>query len=369
MSLEAVKREFVRRFGDEPELVTAAPGRVNLIGEHTDYNEGFVLPAAIDRFVWVAASRATTADFASLEFMDDSSGGGLDWTAYPKGIEWAFREKGLTPTPLRAVASGNVPIGAGVSSSAAVEMAFATAWNELDGFDLGALALARIGQRCENGFIGLRTGLMDQMASACGREGHALLFDTLSFEIEAVPIPSELTIVVADTRTSRQLADSKYNERRAECEQAAGILGVRALRHSRLGELEDAADLMSEAVYRRARHVITENARCRQFADALLAGNLSELGRLMELSHESLRLDYEVSCSQLDAMAEACRSATGCVGARMTGAGFGGCCVALVLTSDLDRFLAEAAPRYRQASDIEGRFLACRAAVGARRVA
>jgi len=369
MSLEAVKREFERRFGGEPELVTAAPGRVNLIGEHTDYNEGFVLPAAIDRFVWVAASRASESAFCSLEFDAKGDSDGLDWKAYPKGVEWALRERGLSPTPLQAVVSGNVPIGAGVSSSAAIEMAFATAWNELDAFHLPALELAKIGQRCENGFIGLRTGLMDQMASACGREGHALLFDTLSFDIEAVPIPAELTIVVADTCTSRQLAESKYNERRAECEQAAHLLDVRALRHARLGELEDAADLMPDTVYRRARHVITENARCRLYADALLAGDLAELGRLMTLSHESLRLDYEVSCPQLDAMAEACRSAAGCVGARMTGAGFGGCCVALVKSGDLDEFLAEAAPRYRQASGIEGRFLACKAAAGARRVA
>ena len=364
MSLEAVREAFVSRFDEAPEIVTRAPGRVNLIGEHTDAHEGFVFPAAIDRFVWLAASRTNgEVDLHSLEF--DTN----DWTVYPKGVAWAFAERDIHVPNLRGVVTSDVPIGAGISSSAALEMAFAVAWNELEGLGLPPIELAILGQRCENGFVGVQCGLMDQMASACGLAGSAMFFDTLTKEVIYRALPEEVVIVVADTTKSRELTSSKYNERRADCEEAARALGVRALRHATLGELEDAADLMSDVAFRRARHVITEMRRCLDFSKALESRNFSKIGDLMRASHASLRDDYEASCLELDAMAEACNAAPGCIGARMTGAGFGGACVALVLRSSLSLFLEEASRTYFEATGLTGRLMGCEAAHGAQRIA
>jgi galactokinase len=364
MSLEAVREAFVSRFGEPPEIVTRAPGRVNLIGEHTDAHEGFVFPAAIDRFVWLAASRTNEhTDLHSLEFETN------EWTAYPNGVAWAFAERGIEVPNLRGLVTSDVPIGAGISSSAALEMAFAVAWNELEGLSLPAIELALLGQRCENGFVGVQCGLMDQMASACGLPGNAMFFDTLSREVTYCTLPEELAIVVADTTKSRELTSSKYNERREDCEEAARALGVRALRHATLGELEDAADLMSEVAFRRTRHVITEIRRCLDFGKALESRNFARLDDLMRGSHASLRDDYEASCLELDAMAEACNAAPGCIGARMTGAGFGGACVALVLRSTLSLFLEEASRTYFDATGLTGRLMRCEATHGAQRIA
>lgn len=378
MSVDVVCSAFRERFGIEPEIVVQAPGRVNLIGEHTDTNEGLVFPAAIDRFVWVAASKSDQPAFVSLDMPESEQG----WLQYPSGVAWAFGQRGYTWSPgadpanpkpqlpgLRAVVTGNVPIGAGLSSSAAIEMAFAVAWNELGGLGLEKMELARIGQECENGFIGLSSGIMDQAASMFGVKGHALLIDTFTLEIEPVPLPEGLAIVVADTGTRRELANSRYNERRQDSAKAAEALGVRALRHTTLAELEDAADLMSDVAYRRARHVISEIGRCRKFSSALQALDLPEIGGLMRQSHASLRDDYEASTPELDAMADACNHAPGCVGARMTGAGWGGACVALVHRAQMEEFVREASEEYRAASGRQGSFLACEAADGARRVA
>jgi len=368
MFRERVVGEFRRLYGREPEAVCVAPGRVNLIGEHTDYNGGFVFPAAIDQELWLAASVSDKTELHSLELgaaevFDTASiePRGMGWATYPAGTAWAFREAGHEVPNLTGVVGSSVPIGAGVSSSAAIEMAFAVVWNELLGTGFTPIELAKLGQRCENGFLGLQSGLMDQMASACGQAGKALLFDTLNLTITPMPLPEELQLVICDTGASRELASSKYNERRAECELVCSTLSVPNLRVLDRMRLEQGKSDVPDAAYRRARHVLTENQRCLDFAEALSRGETHGLGLLMRESHESLRDDYEVTGEALDRMAEACWSAPGCVGARMTGAGFGGACVALVERSAVDAFAAAASRSFGG-----GRFVPCEIVDGAR---
>lgn len=379
MSRERVVAEFRRRFGGEPEVVAVAPGRVNLIGEHTDYNGGFVFPAAIDQELWLAASISDLTRLHSLELGDAPEfdcgsvepGIDLGWATYPAGTAWAFREAGHNVPNLIGVVGSSVPIGAGVSSSAAIEMAFAVAWDHLLGLGLSAPDRAKLGQRCENGFLGVQSGLMDQMASASGLAGHALLFDTLTLAIEPVPLPSQLQVLLCDTGVSRKLAadpnvagDSWYNERRGQCELVAEMLAVPNLRMLDRARLEQRKGELPEVAYRRARHVLTENERCVEFADALRRGQMDRLGPLMRASHESLRDDYEVTGEALDRMAEACWAAPGCVGARMTGAGFGGACVALVERDRVAEFIESASRSFGG-----GRFVPCEIVDGARVVA
>lgn len=379
MSAETVRQEFLDRYGEEPELLAVAPGRINLIGEHTDYNDGFVFPAAIDRQVWIAASRSEDEKtrLYSLELekgqsfdADDVPIGTVDeWAAYPAGMAWALKDEGFDHIPnINAVIHGEVPIGSGISSSAALELAFGVAWNEIGQLALSNQELAKIGQKCENRFVGVASGIMDQMASAMGKQDHALFLDTRSLEIRYAPLPTELSIVVCDTEKPRALTDSAYNERRSQCEAAAKILGVKALRDANLDQLEAAKGSMDEVVYRRARHVITENQRCLEYVDALAECDREKIGQLMKASHLSLKDDYEVSSTELDAMAEAAWASPGCVGARMTGAGFGGACVALVDNNNVNNFVESASTRYNSWTNRSGDFLICRAVDGARRL-
>jgi galactokinase len=280
-------------------------------------------------------------------------------------MAWALRDRGPIPN-VQAVVSSEVPIGSGVSSSAALEMGFGVLYSELAGIALEGKELARLGQKDENEFVGVKTGIMDQMASAMGRRGHAMFLDTRSLEIQYAPIPDELVIMLCDTKTPRSLTTSAYNERRSQCERAARILDVKALRDATLDKLESHKNLMSVTDYRRAKHVITENDRCRKFLAALKSNQISELGPLMQLSHESLRDDYEVSSRELDLMAEASWKAPGCVGARMTGAGFGGACVALVEKKEADAFVNQVNLAYEKASGLKGEILRCLSVDGAR---
>lgn len=339
--------EFSRHFGQAPTMITVGPGRVNLIGEHTDYNDGFVLPVAIKRDIRVALRPRTDrrVKVYSLEY-DDWYEFSLDdlrynqealWTNYVQGVAWAIQEKGIQLAGFDGVISGNVPRASGLSSSAALEVATATAFLAASDQNdaLNGVEIALAAQRAENQFVGVNCGIMDQYISVLGQEGHALLIDCRSLAYQLIPVPKEAALVIGNTKASRSLAGSAYNERRSQCEEGVAILqrelpDVRALRDITSDQLEAHKSLLSEVVYRRCRHVVGENERVLQAVEALRNNNLTSMGELMNASHTSLAEDYEVSSPALDAMVEAMRSASGCYGARLTGAGFGGCAVALV---------------------------------------
>jgi galactokinase len=333
---------FRERAGRDPDGVWAAPGRVNLIGEHTDYNDGFVLPMAIDRLVLVAAGRRDdgrlrlwslqTGQPEDLTLADVGPGRVEGWAAYPAGVAWALGQAGVEVGGADLVVDGDVPAGAGLSSSAALECATATALADLHGARLEARALATLARRAENEVVGVPSGAMDQMVSMLGRSGHALFLDTRSLETEQVPLPLEESgrcLVVIDTRAGHRLVDGAYADRQAACAAAAAVLGVPALRDASLAQVEAAADALGDPGLRRARHVVTENARVLEAVDLLRDGELDRLGPLLTASHASLRDDYEVSSPELDTAVAAAMDA-GAVGARMTGAGFGGSAIALV---------------------------------------
>ncbi|HVT12999.1 MAG TPA: galactokinase [Fimbriimonadaceae bacterium] len=374
MDRNTLAEAFKASFSEYPEVVTVAPGRVNLIGEHTDYNDGFVFPAAIDRFLYVAASRTTgesqleSAQRGKADAFDAGQvepGEVRDWAKYAAGMAWALRDKGAIPN-VKALVYSDVPIGSGVSSSAALELAFGVLYNELAGLGIENKELALLAQRDENKFVGVNSGIMDQMASAMGREGKAMFLDTRTLEIVYADVPDHLAIALCDTKTPRALTSSAYNLRRSQCEEAARVLGVRALRDADLDLLESRRKDMPDVVYRRAKHVVTENNRCKVFVEALDSNQLGLVGRLMRQSHESLRDDYEVSSKELDIMAEASWKAPGCVGARMTGAGFGGACVALVEKNLVGSFADSVNQTYEKASGIIGEIVSCRPVAGAR---
>jgi galactokinase len=369
-------REFAVQFGGDPMHIVRAPGRVNLIGEHTDYNAGFVLPLAIDPAICVALRprrdrivRAWSADFnGRVEFeIDGLSPDPLaahSWGDYVKGVAWALREAGYALTGWDGAIAGDVPIGAGLSSSAALEVAAARAFADASHLAWDPTRMAQVAQRAENEWIGLHCGIMDQLASAAGRRDHALLIDCRSLELRAIPIPQDTRIVVLDTGTRRDLANSAYNERRRECEAAAHAFGAASLRDLRPSQVHARPDGMADAVFRRARHVVTENARVTEMASAMPRGDTGRVAGLMDESHRSLRVDFEVSSTALDAMV-ACAQGAGSMGARMTGAGFGGCAVALVGAPGADAFVNETLAAYAAATGLAGRAYVCRACDGA----
>ncbi len=355
-------------------MVVRAPGRVNLIGEHTDYNDGFVLPMAIDRAVWIALRPRPDQRVLlhSLDF-EQAAGFSLDqlrhenagWVEYCRGVAWALQEAGYSLAGWEGVMAGNVPIGAGLSSSAALELATARAFAAVSGWPWEAATMARIAQRAENQWVGMNCGIMDQMIAAAGRAGHALLIDCRSLATEAVPLPPGTVVVVLDTATRRELVESAYNERRAQCEAAARFFGAPALRDVTLAEFEALAGQLDPIIRRRARHVISENERTLQAAAAMCQGDAVTLGRLMDASHESLRQDFEVSRPELDTMAALARQQPGCYGARMTGGGFGGCAIALVETAAAPDFTTQVAAAYQAATGRQPKVYVCTATDGA----
>jgi galactokinase len=366
---------FDERFGGAPAALVRAPGRVNLIGEHTDYNDGFVLPMAIDREIRIALRprddgrvRIFAADLGeeatfSLAALDRGEG----WQEYVKGVAWALQGQGRALTGWDGVMAGDVPRGAGLSSSAALELAAARAFQATSGFAWEATRMATLCQLAENRWVGVNSGIMDQLISALGREGHALLIDCRSLEGEPVPLPPGHVAVVLDTGTRRGLVGSAYNERRRQCEEAAVHYGVPALRDVAPEVFEAGAEGLAELPRKRARHVIGENARTLRAADAMRRGDAIELGRLMNASHASLKEDFEVSSEALDAIVACAQAQPGCRGARMTGGGFGGCAVALVELPAVDGFVQAVTACY----DTEGRKASatvCRPSDGATRV-
>lgn len=364
---------FQSHFSADPALIVRAPGRVNLIGEHTDYNDGFVMPLAIDRAVWIALRpaggrvvRAYSLDFDAwggfeLDCLERGADG---WLEYLKGVAWSLAESGHTLAGWEGVVSGDVPLGAGLSSSAAIEMATARAFAAVSGIQWDPAAMALAAQRAENQWVGVNCGIMDQLIAGVGRAGHAILIDCRSLATRAVPLPSGAAVVVLDTATRRELATSAYNERRAQCEAAARAFGVQALRDVSVERFGRESGTLDPLTRRRARHVVTENARTERAADAMAAGDAAALGRLMYESHDSLRDDFGVSSAALDAMVEAARDG-GCLGARMTGAGFGGCAVALVESGRAAAFVARVTAIYAARTGHTPAIYVCQATDGA----
>ena len=346
---ETVAALFRRAFDAEPAGFWRAPGRVNLIGEHTDYNEGFVLPFAIDRATTIALSPrddrvvrlVSTFDGAVVETdLDRAAARDFSgWTAYPLGVAWAFGERAVDLAAQRGfdvAIDSDVPVGAGLSSSAAIEMAVAVALDDVWGTALGRTALAKIGQRAENIAVGAPTGIMDQSASVFGQRDAAVFLDCRSLAVEQVPLGFDaagLVLLVVDTKVEHSHATGGYRDRREACERGAEAMGVSALRDLASSDLPRAEQLLDEVTYRRVRHIVTEDERVVASVEALRSGDLTEFGRLMYASHDSMRDDFEISVPQLDAVVEAAREA-GAVGARMTGGGFGGCAIALLPEAD-----------------------------------
>jgi len=362
MKREAVFAAFREAANHDPEAAAFAPGRVNLIGEHTDYNEGFVLPAAVDRGVAVSARRIP-GDTFTLHAVDlhesctfpraaPERDAKHPWADYFKGVVWALAKRGIDVPACEAAVTGDIPRGAGLSSSAAYEVATVLLLRALGGFELPSLEIAKLAREAENGFVGVACGIMDQMASTFGEKGRALLLDCRSLARETVEIPSGLKIVVVNSGVRHSLSSSGYNKRRTECEEGVRILaslrpGVRSLRDVGTEDQERFFAMLPPVVLKRCRHVVSENARVLEAVTAMRSGDTARLKILMAASHTSLRDDYEVSCPELDILVELALALPACHGARLTGAGFGGSTVNLVEPAAVESFSQSIAAGYR----------------------
>jgi galactokinase len=368
---------FRRRHGRDPEVLVRSPGRVNLIGEHTDYNDGFVLPAAIDRGVWIALAPAdeplvdvVSEGFEPVRQPLDGGDRPDGWGIHPVGVAGELRDEGHELRGWHGAIASDLAAGAGLSSSAALDLALARAFHAVSGFDWDPVAMARLGQRVENDWLGVATGIMDQVACAAGRAGHALLLDCRSLDIAPVTLPSDGALVVLDTATRRELTGSEYNDRRRQCEEAAAVLGADSLRDVTLDDLDArGSTALTPVQLRRARHVVTENERTLQVVQALEAGDLRAAGALLDAGHRSLRDDFEVSSDAFEALTDAARASVGCHGARLTGGGFAGCAIALVDRDVADDFVEEVIKRYERRTGRSGPAYVCTATDGTSHVA
>jgi galactokinase len=380
---EMLRRAFIEHYGRAPRLFRA-PGRVNLIGEHTDYNEGFVLPMAINRETVVAAAmrddrrvRAFSLNLnEGVEFDLDHPGEpqrGL-WLDYLEGVAWALGRVGVRLKGADLMIFSDVPLGAGLSSSAALEISVGLALTCVSGRNVDEVTLALAGQRAEREYVGTQCGIMDQLVSALGEAGHALLIDCRSFFAEPVPFDTtDVSVVICDSQVKHELSSSEYNTRRTECERGVMILKevlpeIRALRDVSVADFKRYEEILPEPVRRRCRHVVTENARTLSAAEALRRNDLEEMGRLMNSSHLSLRDDYEVSCAELDLLVEIAGNFTDCLGARMTGGGFGGSTVNLVRRAALSGFQEAISREYPRATNISPKIYISDAGDGAKEV-
>lgn len=380
--LDKLLTSFKSQFGDRDGVRLAfAPGRVNLIGEHTDYNGGFVMPMGLDRRLYVLFRPASGSkcrfwsenyeewDEFSLDDLQKSEA--KSWVNYIRGAAWALQDEGYDLSPIEGLVYGDVPIGAGLSSSAAMEVSNALAFCSAVNADINCKNLALLCQRAENKFVGVNCGIMDQFVSVHAAEDYAVMLDCRSLEHEMVPLDtSEVKVVVCNTMVDHELGSSAYNQRRAKCEEAARILNekvgnVEQLRDVTSEMLEANADALDDVTYRRARHVVSEDERVQKALKSLNAGDYAEFGRLMNASHDSLKDDYEVTCDELDLMVDLARKQKGCLGARMTGAGFGGCTVNLIEADAADDFMAAMAAGYEEKTEIDPDIFEFNAAEGA----
>lgn len=373
---------FVHYFGAQPDLVVHSPGRVNLIGDHTDYNEGWAFPMAVDMGTLVAARRRTDQKLHTIALrmahaQDEADLADLqphvaaDWSRYVRGIAAMLHESDVPLPGADLLIGGDVPLGSGLSSSASLEMGVALALLTLAGHALDRNVMARLGQRVENEIIGLQSGIMDQLTILHGVTGHALLIDCRTLSVTATPLPSNVCILVVDSAVPRTLAGSRYNQRRSECAAALDKLRARhpdlqALRDVTPDLLDAATDRLSDIELRRARHVLTEDQRVLDSVAALRRGDAVTFGKLMVASHQSLRDDYDVSVAAVDTLVETALDTAGVLGARMTGGGFGGCVVALVAADQADAAAANITTRYQHATGHPGVAYICVPSAGTR---
>jgi galactokinase len=373
--------QFTKTFGRPPRWIVAAPGRVNLIGEHTDYNDGFVLPTAIERYAVMAADKA--ADGKNVVQIRDISGaepalidvsvplkpGTPKWSNYPRGVVAGFIKRDLNPGGLDVLLNSTVPLGSGLSSSASLEVCTATLVEAVTGRTIPPVEKALLCQKAEHEFAGVPCGIMDQFISVMGRQNNVLLLDCRSHETQLVPMNDPaVSLLITNTNVKHELANGEYAQRRAQCEAAVKILGVPSLRDATPEMLENAKAKMDDIVFRRARHVIGEIERTVHAAEGIKSSNWPSVGQLMYASHQSLRDDYEVSCKELDAVVEIAEGIGikgGVFGCRMTGGGFGGCTIALVKTEKIEAISAKFAADYKAKTGIEATIFVTRPAAGA----
>ncbi len=354
----------ISEFKELPAVIARAPGRVNLIGEHTDYNEGFVLPAAIEYEIQILAApvKGNKIELCSINFQERDS---FDlqkieksmvntWSNYIRGVIKEFHHAGFMPEGFKALISGNIPVGSGLSSSAALEVATALMLSELFNFNISKKDVALLCQRAENNFVGVKCGIMDQYISVLGEKDHALLIDCRDLSYKKIPLDLEgYSLVICNSMASRELAGSAYNRRRKECDEGVNLLKkfypeINSLRDVYIEHFKKVEEKIPMPVRKRCRHVISENHRTLEAADVLSKGDLKRFGELMKESHSSLRDDYEVSSKYLDCLVEEALRRRECAGARLTGAGFGGCTVNLVQTEGLTEFASRVKEIYRE---------------------
>jgi galactokinase len=373
---DTLTQHFARAFDGKPDLIVRAPGRVNLIGEHTDYNDGFVLPMAIDYDIRIAVRarpdrtvRLYSADLDNHDTfcLDDVHrvGDKPTWADYVRGVADVLQHDGFRLRGMDAAISGNVPRAAGLSSSAAMELAAITAFRWLSTLDLDPVRAALLGQRAENEFVGMRCGIMDQFVSSLGKADHALLIDCRSLGYELVPMPAGARVVVTDSAIRRGLVDSAYNERRAQCEEGARLMGVKALRDVTVEMFEAHQARLPAVTARRCKHVVTEDQRTLDSVAALKRGDLAAFGKLMNASHASMRDGFEITTPDIDMLVEIQQNTPGCFGARMTGGGFGGCTVALVQDGAVPSVVEAIQAQYPARTGRTPQVYVCRATDGA----
>lgn len=365
---EEVKIEFIERFGTEP-LIVRAPGRINIIGEHTDYNDGFVLPAAIDLsvYVFIQKSGSNFSKFISIDLEESYSSDINDsltpvnqaWMNYFLGVIDQFHQAGYDIEGINVMFTSDIPMGSGLSSSAALECGFGLALSQLFNLGVDKIALVKMGQAAEHKFVGVKCGIMDQFASSMGKTDHVVKLDCRSLDYEYYPADfKDYDLVLFDSNVKHNLADSQYNIRRSQCEKGVEVIQlvnpkVKSLRDASLSDLAEAKPNMEEVVYRRCKYAIEENLRVEAVCKALQSGDIFEVGRIMLETHAGLRDDYEVSCKELDTLIEIATTCEGHIGGRMMGGGFGGCTINLIQKDKVDQVIKDVTKRYKEALSID----------------